>query len=214
MNPRKLTAAEQRRVDRLNEVSGRLEAEGYRRTDLTISLVRANVVILAASIPFYVILAIVYFHLHPLGDKISLSLSFGKLAVFLPVFVIGTFALTVVHELVHGFFWGLFAEHHFHDIAFGIIPQYGAAYCTCKTPLRKDQYIVGGIMPLILVGLLPLIYGIAAGSLLITLVSSIMTLGAGGDILIIQALLRFKTDAREVLIYDHPTEGGSIVFTR
>ena len=50
---RKLTAAEQRRLAHLEEISERLLAQGYRRVELTIGIVRANVIVLAAMIPVF-----------------------------------------------------------------------------------------------------------------------------------------------------------------
>jgi hypothetical protein len=41
-----------------------------------------------------------------------------------------------------------------------------------------------------------------------------MILAAGGDIMLTIKLLRFKAEGSEVLIYDHPTQAGSVVFDR
>jgi hypothetical protein len=41
-----------------------------------------------------------------------------------------------------------------------------------------------------------------------------MTLGGGGDLMIVHMLLRHKSDAREKLILDHPTQAGSVIFER
>ena len=53
--------------------------------------------------------------------------------MFLIVFMI----LIVVHELIHGFTWGMFAQSKLKAISFGFIWQYLTPYCTCKEPLKK-----------------------------------------------------------------------------
>ena len=52
---RKLSAAEQRRLAHLEEISGGLLAQGYRRTELTISIIKANVYVLLAAIPVFLL---------------------------------------------------------------------------------------------------------------------------------------------------------------
>lgn len=219
MNPdkkekaRELTPAEKRRMDHFREISNKLQKEGYQKHELTISMVRAQIVVLIAAIPVFILLFFLYRWVNP-GSQSTAALSV-RMEIFQSIiFLIALLVLTVVHELIHGFVWGLFTEHHYNDIEFGIIWKYGAAYCTCKLPLKKSQYILGGIMPLIVLGIIPCIAGIAMGSVLVTFLGGLMTLGAGGDVMILLQLIRFKTDAEDVVIYDHPTQGGSVVFTK
>ena len=42
----------------------------------------------------------------------------------------------------------------------------------------------------------------------------VMVLGAGGDIMLVNKLLKFRPEKEEEVVYDHPTEAGSVVFTR
>jgi hypothetical protein len=119
-----------------------------------------------------------------------------------------------VHELVHGITWGIFAAHHFKDIEFGVMWQLLTPYCTCTVPLTKRQYILGGLMPLIVLGIIPTAIAIAAGSFFWLIIGLVMILSAGGDILLVWKLIRYKTDKQDVLIYDHPTKAGSIVFEK
>ena len=208
---RKLSAAEQRRLAHLEEISEGLLAQGYRRTELTISIVKANVYVLLAAIPVFVIGGGLFY----LCNR-PLHLAFGGTSTMLSMvlFLVVYFALIVVHELVHGLTWAVFAEHHWKDIEFGVMWQLLTPYCTCTVPLKKGQYFLGALMPLIVLGILPTAIAIAAGSYFWLLIGLVMILGAGGDVMIVLKLLRYKTDAEEVLIYDHPTKGGSIIFER
>ena len=49
---RVLTKAEQKRMDRFNEICTRMEAEGYERHDLIIDLKKANLIITLIGLPF------------------------------------------------------------------------------------------------------------------------------------------------------------------
>ena len=204
---RKLTAAEQRRLAHLEEISERLLAQGYRRVELTIGIVRANVIVLAAMIPVFAA-GIALFVL----CNQPLSITFQPLGFIW--FLLLYFALIVVHELVHGITWGIFAAHHFKDIEFGVMWQLLTPYCTCTVPLTKRQYILGGLMPLIVLGIIPTAIAIAAGSFFWLIIGLVMILSAGGDILLVWKLIRYKTDKQDVLIYDHLTKAGSIVFEK
>ena len=208
---RKLSAAEQRRLAHLEEISEGLLAQGYRRTELTISIIKANVYVMLAMVPVFVIGGgLFYLCNRPLHLTFTGTSTMLSMVLFLAVY----FALIVVHELVHGITWAVFSEHHWKDIEFGVMWQLLTPYCTCTVPLKKSQYFLGALMPLIALGILPAAIAIAAGSLFWLFIGLVMILSAGGDVLIVLKLLRYKTDAEEVLIYDHPTKGGSIIFEK
>ena len=130
------------------------------------------------------------------------------------IYAIGYIVLIVAHELVHGLTWSIFSPNHWKDIDFGFIVKTMNPYCTCGEPLEKGQYILGAMMPLLVTGIIPTVIAFLIGSFPFLLVGLSLIIGAGGDIMLVLKLLRFRTDAKEILIYDHPTEAGSIMFTR
>ena len=69
-------------------------------------------------------------------------------------------------------------------------------------------------MPLIVLGLIPSLLAMAIGSMDILLLGLVMILSAGGDMLIILMLLKYKAASRDIIIFDHPSQAGSIVFER
>ena len=205
---RKLSPAEQKRMDRLDKITEELENKGYSRNDRTIDIVKANVVTILLSLPVMAVTVGLFFLVNRSGPTDS----FGKSSFW--IFTVSYIALIVVHELIHGLTWSVFAPNHWKDIEFGFMTQYLTPYCTCGVPLEKSQYILGALMPLIVLGLIPAAIAIFSGSFLLLLISVVMIMSAGGDVLLVRELLRFRTDAKEQLIYDHPTQAGSIVFTR
>ena len=205
---RELTEAEKRRLENFNDICDDLTQHGYKKTEITISIVKANLFAMIFAIPVFVIGLGLFFLRH------SVSAWFFESSRELIIFVVGLLFLTVLHEFVHGFVWGLYSEHYFKDIEFGFMRQYLTPYCTCTEPLRKGPYIAGAIMPLIALGILPTIAGIINGSFMTLLIGLVMTVAAAGDIMIIYELLKYKTTAETVLCLDHPTMGGLVVFEK
>ena len=98
-------------MKRFSEISEKLEAEGYRKTELTISITVASLITILAGIPL-LILSIMLFH--RINGIWGFSLGTGNTASFLILMLV----LTVVHELLHGAAWSLFCENGWKDIEF------------------------------------------------------------------------------------------------
>ena len=204
---RKLTEAEQKRLDRFNETCAELEAEGYKSTTLTIGIVAANVIAIVVMVILLAIAIPTFILTHP---ECEFVLGLPELLIF----IVALLALIVVHELIHGLTWSFFTPNGFADIEFGIMMDSLTPYCACGAPLAKGPYILGALMPLIVLGIIPTIVAYAIGSMLLLYIGLIMTVSAMGDIMIVIKILRFKSDAAEILLYDHPTEAGSVIFER
>lgn len=206
---RKLSAKEQRRLNVFEETCERLSQEGYKKTDLTISIVKANLFVFLLAIPVVAIGVLLFAWKNPIS--LLMPSPQGSLLFFVLFFV-----LVVVHELIHGLTWSLYAEHHFKDIEFGFMKEYLTPYCTCTTPLLKSHYIMGALMPCIVLGILPTVIGILLGSHLLFWIGIVMILAAGGDIMIVIKVLAYKSQSgsEEILVYDHPTQAGSVIFEK
>ena len=206
---RKLTAAEQKRLDRFNETCESLASQGFARIDLGINLVAANVVAIAVLVVLFVTCLPLFFATYP---QVDVFLTGTEFAVLLIAFVV----LIVAHELVHGLTWSFFAPQRFKDIELGIMWNSLTPYCTCLAPLPKGPYILGALMPLVVFGIIPVLAGFAIGSLLLLNIGILMTVAAAGDVMIVIRVLRHKPNpsTRDLLLYDHPTEAGCVVFER
>ncbi len=203
---RVLTEKEQKRLEKFNEVSASMEAEGYKKTELTINILKANIFSIVLLI-VVAIISIVPFVLR-YDDIFSGMSSLGTISFFL-VFL----ALIVVHELIHGIGWAI-STKTFSVIDFGIMRDSLTPYCTCSQPLSKGQYILGAILPLVTLGIIPLIVGYLVGSFYTMIMGVIMTSSAAGDILIIRKILGYRSNAEDIVYMDHPTEAGGVIFER
>ena len=206
---RKLSAKEQKRLGIFEETCERLSQKGYKKTDLTIGIVKANLFVFLLAIPVVAIGVVLFAWRNPIS--LLAPTPHGSL-----LFIILFFVLIVAHELIHGLTWGIYSDHHFKDIEFGFMKEYLTPYCTCTAPLPKSQYILGALMPCILLGILPTVMGILLGSHLLFWIGIVMILSAGGDIMIVCKVLAFKKQESsiEVLVYDHPTQAGSVIFEK
>lgn len=215
-NSRELTAAELRRKAAFEDAAAKLEAAGYVRRDLTIGIVKANILAIAYTLPVIIVLGIAFFLAQPSGQiSFSLGASDGLAAIFSPLvpliaFFIAFAILAVVHELIHGLFWGIFAPSHFKAVEFGFIKKYLTPYCTCSEALSKVQYLIGALMPTIVLGIIPCLVAIATGSLPLFIMGALMTLSGGGDVAIVVGLLRHH--APDAIYMDHPYECGLVAF--
>ena len=202
-----LTKAEKKRLERYQTISEELKDEGYVRKELTASVEKANTlgvlygVIL--SLPFIILFVIT------LAGGTGGTVRFFSGLWFAPVLLV----LIVVHELVHGITWSLFAEGGWKNIEFGVIWKMLTPYCTCGVPLRKGQYIAGSFMPCLVLGILPSLISCLVHDVSLFVIGIIMIISAGGDLLIIRMILAEKT-GEDALYLDHPTDVGLAVFEK
>ncbi|SCW64875.1 Putative zincin peptidase [Ruminococcaceae bacterium YRB3002] len=202
-----MTDAEQKRQDMFDAEAARLEEEGYEAKMLTTSALSANIVGpligLGVSAPFVIIFLVRgLFVVEQSGSGMFFTLS-----------MIGVVASIVIHELIHGFTWGLFAKKHFKSIAFGVIWEYLTPYCCCKEPLGRVPYILGCLMPGIVLGIIPLILSCIFGGVPLLFYGVFMTVAAGGDMMIFSMIVREKK-FKDELYFDHPTQIGLVKFVK
>ena len=204
---RVLTEKELARQNRMDKITEDLAKQGYVRNDKIISVLYANVMAFVLSIPFIVLFGVWFFVHNGL-----IYFEFSSTKDFLVL--VGMIILIVVHEGIHGLTWGGFAPSKFKTIEFGFIAEKLTPYCTCGEPLKKMQYILGGFMPCLVLGIIPCIVAVYVNSSYLLFLGIFMIMGAGGDLTIILKMLFYKSSSTDVIIMDHPTECGFIIFER
>ena len=202
---RVLSEAEKRRLEHFEKISEELKQQGYTRHDLIIDMGKANVFAIVLLVPLFVIGYWLYYKVNQRFDINNYKMIF---------FLVAYLVLIVVHELIHGLCWSIFTPHHFKDIEFGPMKPSMNPYCTCLVPLKKGQHIFGTAIPLILLGIIPMIAGIVMGNHSLMFLGILMIDGAAGDILIIHKILSYKSQSQDTVYMDHPTEGGGVVFEK
>jgi hypothetical protein len=175
------------------------------KTDLSVSMMAANFLSLLIALPLIVLLAGLYL-LRWWGQVWAgtFVIEFRTLLLSLVVF----FAGVVVHELIHAASWMVFGRVPRNAIAFGIDKKTLSPYTHLKEPLEVNRYRIGGVMPGLVMGILPALAAVVTGSGWLLGFGLLFTLAAGGDFLILW-LIRKVPGGR--MVEDHPTRGGCIV---
>ncbi|MDT0651854.1 DUF3267 domain-containing protein [Autumnicola edwardsiae] len=194
------------------------EIQDYHQEKLTIDLVKANLFAVFLMIPVFITFALPYYLLHfdestMIHFKYFVDNIFSRFGFLgLPIFIILVTALGIIaHELIHGVVWAKFAKNGFKSIKFGVLWKMLTPYCHCKEPLLIKHYILGAIMPAIILGVLPAIYSIISGNFGLLLFGGFLTIAAAGDFMIIYLLRKEKSND---LVQDHPSEGGCFVYRK
>ena len=178
----------------------------------TISIATANavsvVILLASAIVLYAVFFLLYdyrgwFNANTL-DLIMDRFIYYYLKLML-VLIVGI----VVHELIHGLTWGLFAKSGFKSISFGVMWKMLTPYCHCSEPLKVSHYAIGALMPLIVLGFLSAIVALCVKSLFWLTMAIVFIAAAAGDIMVVWNLRKEK---RNSMILDHPSEAGYLVY--
>lgn len=115
---------------------------------------------------------------------------------------------TVVHELLHGAAWAVFARKPWSAIQIGFQWKTLTPFAHCREPMPVGPYRIGAAVPGLVLGLVPALAGIAAGWGGVFLFGLLFTVAAAGDLLILW-LLRNVPAGRYV--DDHPTRAGCLV---
>lgn len=192
-----------------------INIEDYKKEKLTIDIVKANLYGILILIPVSLIYGIPFYLLH-YNDSTTLSLKelinnnenisiFTLYLIFFSTIIIGI----ILHELIHGLTWSLFAKKRFKSIKFGVLWKMFTPYCHCKEPLLLKHYIMGAIMPAIILGFIPALYSIIFGNVAILIFGIFFTMAGAGDFLVINLI---RNENGNSLVQDHPSEAGCFIY--
>jgi Protein of unknown function (DUF3267). len=180
-----------------------LEEEGYTAQECTISVLKANLMALVTAAPLALLCGVLFFYLYP-----NQTSDFFLSDLF--IFIGGWIASMALHELLHGLGWSLFCQKGWKSIYLGVMWSKLTPYCGCLEALPFGPYLLGGLMPLIVLGIGAFAVAAFTGSLLWFALSALNMVAAGGDLTIALLLLRH----RNARIVDHPTKCGFWAFSR
>ena len=111
----------------------------------------------------------------------------------------------VVHELIHGITWACYAKSGWKSISFGVMWKLLTPYCHCDEPMHIPGYMMGAMMPCIVLGVIPAIVALFIGSLPMLAWGIFFIAAAAGDIWMTWLLTK---EDRKCLVLDHPSEAG------
>lgn len=188
--------------------------ENYHKDQLTIDLIKANVFAVVLILPTALIFALPYYLIWGFEFNLSAIRSFKEFlspelfGLSIVIMIIGGI---VLHELIHGITWSRFTSDGFKSIKFGVLWKMLTPYCHCKQPLKVREYILGAVMPAIILGFLPALIAIAIGNMALLIFGIFFTIAACGDFMVINLL---KNENKDDYVQDHPTEPGCFIFRK
>ena len=204
---KKLTEKELKRKSDFEKFNSEMQQKGYKIKNIIINTQQAKPLCLLIMLPFMALAFWIYYKVN--GFDLD-CLSWGFLVVLLMLIL----CLSILHELIHGITWSIFAKNHFHSIDFGFIWSSFSPYCTCSEPLEKWQYLLGTAMPTLVLGGGAAVVSVMTNQLLLFILAEYMILSGGGDFLIILKSMLYRTDKQESVYCDHPYECGFVVFEK
>jgi len=188
----------QKIVERYESLRISMKNDGFHETICTISILKANLMAIITAMPIVLPCYILFFIKWKEAElNVTLSTLFS--------FIVSLSASMIIHEVIHGLTLSLFCKYKWKSIHLGVTP-----YCHCKETLKFGGYILGVLMPLIVLGIGLFSLSLFTGNVFILILSITNIFSAGGDIAIALMLLKHKNS----LIVDHPTECGFTAFSK
>ena len=170
------------------------------KLDFSISLARANVIVIFLTIPAIILQFAVFILLHGM-ENLEPTWNSGLLIIMVLLGV-------VFHELIHGISWVIFGRKPFAAIKFGFQWKTFTPYAHLKESVDVSAYRLGALMPGFLLGIVPYVLSLVLGDGNLFWFGLVHTSAAGGDWLILW-LIRNVQAGRQV--EDHPTDAGCYV---
>ncbi|MDO5524139.1 MAG: DUF3267 domain-containing protein [Bacteroidia bacterium] len=190
-----------------------LNENDYDKTLKTISLEEANKLGVVLLIPVFVVFTGIHILLWGNDMLEYFRVDFSPLKIlrdgflFFIAFLIGI----VLHELIHGISFALFAPGGFRSVRFGVLWKFLTPYCHCTEPLQVRHYIFGALTPSVILGFVPAILGLIIGKYPVTFFGIVFIVAAIGDFMVVRLLSNEKpTDYTQ----DHPSEAGCYVYRK
>lgn len=114
----------------------------------------------------------------------------------------------LVHEGLHAITWVILLAKGYKSIKFGFNIHSFSPYTHCNIPMKVWQYRLGGLMPGLLMGVIPVIISFVLQSTLINFIGFLFLWAASGDFISLYMLRQLES---HILVLDHPNEMGYII---
>ena len=189
-------------------LKAKYEGEGYVTKEHTISVLTANLMAFVIALPIVIICGVIYFNVYHPFDKNNTAVIYIS-SVELILGLILMIAFIFIHELLHGMTWKRFCKDK-KSISYWLMWKQATPYCCCVEPLTFKGYILGGLMPFIVIGIGLFIVALVLENTMIFILSMFNIIGASGDLTIALMLLK----CRKSVIIDHPTKCGFVTFNK
>ncbi|HEX5840607.1 MAG TPA: DUF3267 domain-containing protein [Anaerolineales bacterium] len=170
------------------------------RRDLSVSMLRANGIVIFVTLPVVVLQFLGFAWLHGVEE---MKPGWNP-AILIVIILLGI----VLHELVHALTWMLLGNKPFASVKFGFQWKTITPYAHLKEPIAVTVYRIATFMPGLLLGILPYLFSLLLADGNLFWFGLFHTSAAGGDWLILWLLRNVRAGS---LVEDHPTNAGCYV---
>lgn len=178
------------------------------KREYTLPMEKVNMLALELIAPVLLIEFTPMVVIHGISLSAFKELTFGTATIdFVKLFIAITMGV-FIHELLHALGWVFFTNHGYKSIRFGVKWQYLTPYCHCKEPLKRNQFYIGAALPLLVLGVMPVVVACFTGSFKLWFFGFFFTVAAGGDIV---AMWMLRNVRKEQRVQDHPSEMGFVI---
>ena len=141
---KKVSPAKKRIIENYERQRTEFIERGYQEKSEVISIVQANVMVLAAALPLIIIGRFIW-GIFNRGDWWT----GGWNVPLLWLLVIFSMA---IHEVLHGAGWCMGAKEKWKSMYIGVMWESLTPYCHCKEPLQPGRYLIGCLLPGVILG--------------------------------------------------------------
>jgi hypothetical protein len=169
---------------------------------VAIDIVKANIFAVAIMIVAAIVLLVPFFLIW--GGRKPMMEMLGSGTQWIVAFV-AMFIGIVLHELIHGITWACYAPSGWKSISFGVMWKLLTPYCHCDEPMHIPGYMMGAMMPCVILGIIPSIVAMFIGNLPLLAWGIFFIAAAAGDIWMTWLLTKENPKS---MVLDHPSEAG------
>ena len=173
-------------------------AENYSKEEYKLNVIRARLLCVMVLIIAGLIFVLPFFllwHDNLQTFQVNRQLELNRRLMNIGLYTIIVLTGIIIHELIHGFFAAIFNKNGFKSIKFGVIPSKGMAYCVNAEILQTNKYIIGLVMPLIILGIIPSIISLFIGNFHLLIFGILFIVAASGDMLLLMQIYKGRHDS-------------------
>jgi len=172
---------------------------------LSLNGLKLNIYVFIMAVPLCLLVSAPYIYFFGASQYAAGIIEVLNYKVFILLFL-----GIAIHEFLHAVTWMFLQKEGFNNIKFGFNWQALTPYTHYLKPMETWKYRLGGIMPALVMGVLPLAISYIIKNAIVNFVGFLFLWAAAGDMISLWLIRKLKPTQ---LVQDHPHELGVIVIT-
>jgi hypothetical protein len=178
-----------------------MKSKNASKTEYTIGIGRLNLIAIFVNISVTIIFILAFKYVW------GMDVFYAGKSLLMEYWLETILAGFIAHELLHGFIYAYFAEEGIRSIGVGFKWRWLTPYCHCNEPLSVRNYRISGVMPFLILGIIPSFLAILIGSGSLICLGLFFTWFGVGDVIVLFVLKNLDDDS---VVSVHPSKVGFI----